>query len=209
MIGIYKITSPSKKIYIGQSRNIKKRWKEHRLTTKKHKSALVNSFLKYGVENHIFEVIEECLIESLNERERYWQEFYNVIDSKKGLNCLLVKTNTKNSIISIETRNKISKAGKGRKFTEEHKNKISIANKGKVYSEETKNKMRLSKLGVKQTKEAIENASFPKRKILLNTETGIYYFGTKEACFAHNLNINTLSSYLNKRAKNKTNIIRV
>ena len=69
--------------------------------------------------------------------------------------------------------------------------------------------MRLSKLGVKQTKEAIENASFPKRKILLNTETGIYYFGTKEACFAHNLNINTLSSYLNKRAKNKTNIIRV
>ena len=48
---------------------------------------LFNSILKYGIENHNIEIIEECDVEQLNCRERYWQEFYNAITN--GLNCIL------------------------------------------------------------------------------------------------------------------------
>jgi group I intron endonuclease len=84
MIGIYKITNPNGKIYIGQSTNIEERW----LKGHKHNSGsgkkLKNSFIKYGWENHIKEDIEECLIEELSDRETYWMEYYD--SYKKGLN---------------------------------------------------------------------------------------------------------------------------
>ena len=71
---IYKITSPSKKLYVGQTRRIpEKRWKEHcqeSLSGKTH--ALSNAIRKYGAENMKFEVIEECRDDMLNEREHYW-----------------------------------------------------------------------------------------------------------------------------------------
>jgi len=74
-IGIYKIISPSNKIYIGQSVNIERRWKGH----KDYKSIgpkLINSYKKYGFENHIREIIEECSIDKLDERETYWKQYY-------------------------------------------------------------------------------------------------------------------------------------
>lgn len=58
--GIYKIISPSNKIYIGQSIDIKRRFRQYREPNrnKKHPK-LNNSFLKYGIDNHTFEIIEE------------------------------------------------------------------------------------------------------------------------------------------------------
>ncbi len=32
---------------------------------------------EYGIDKFQFEIVEECLIEQLNEREQYWIEFYN------------------------------------------------------------------------------------------------------------------------------------
>lgn len=93
MIGIYKITSPSKKIYIGQSTNIEKRFYTYKLLHCKKQPFLFNSLKKYGAENHIFEVIEFCEVEKLNERERYWQDFYNVLEC--GLNLVLTSSNDK------------------------------------------------------------------------------------------------------------------
>jgi group I intron endonuclease len=152
MIGVYKITSPTYKIYIGQSRDIEKRFK-HYLGMYKCTSSqriLYNSFIKHGVKNHVFEIIEHCDFELLNERERYWQDFYDVL-SKKGMNCILTETKLNTRVISKETRDKISKANKGkfsgknnpnygklgklnpffgRKHTEETKKKLSENNKG-------------------------------------------------------------------------------
>jgi len=87
--GIYKITSPSGKIYIGQSNNITKRWTNYKSISKSNdgQPKLKNSFDKYGVNTHIFEVIEECCFENLDCRERYWQDFYNATNT--GLNCVL------------------------------------------------------------------------------------------------------------------------
>jgi len=99
-IGIYKITNPSGKIYIGQSINVIKRKRQYKNIAQniKPQIGIYRSLLKYGWNSHIFEIIEECLIEQLNDRERYWQDFYNVLE--EGLNCVLTKTDTKRRISS-------------------------------------------------------------------------------------------------------------
>jgi hypothetical protein len=102
MIGIYKITNPNGKIYIGQSVNVDKRLKEYKYVCNcKNQPKLYNSLKKYGFTKHIFEVIEECKIGELNTRERYWQEFYHVI-GKEGLNCKLTETIDKSGRMSQE-----------------------------------------------------------------------------------------------------------
>lgn len=102
MIGIYRITSPSNKTYIGQSINVSKRLKEYRyLTNCKTQPKLYNSLVKYGFSQHIFEVIEQCSVEELNVRERHWQDFYNTI-GERGLNCRLTETGDKSGRMSQE-----------------------------------------------------------------------------------------------------------
>lgn len=123
--GIYKITSPSNKIYIGQSIDIDKRFKDYKSLKSKLQRLLHRSFLKYGVDNHIFEIVEECSIDSLNQRERYWQEYYNVLDTTKGLNLKYTETNDRTGLLSEESKKKVSIGNTGKIRTAEHKNKIS------------------------------------------------------------------------------------
>lgn len=59
MIGIYKITSPSGKIYIGQSWNIKARFNKYNKVKCKEQRYLYHSLVKYGVNNHEFEILHE------------------------------------------------------------------------------------------------------------------------------------------------------
>ena len=60
VIRIYKITSPSNKIYIGQSVNIIKRIKRYLILDCESQRKLYNSLKKYDFQNHMFEVIEIC-----------------------------------------------------------------------------------------------------------------------------------------------------
>lgn len=153
MIGIYKITSPSGKIYIGQSIKVEKRIKDY---LKQYKAMstqvrLYNSFLKHGAENHIFEVIEECNIDLLNERERFWQDYYNAI-GLNGLNCVLIKTDSKRTVWSQETRDKLSKSLKG-KFSGEKNpmyGRVGELNYfyGKKHTQETKDKISQKNTGI-------------------------------------------------------------
>lgn len=148
MIGIYKITSPTNKIYIGQSVNIEKRWKYHKLSKDKKCSKLYSSFKKYGVDKHKFEVIHICIENELNELEKYYVDLYNCFNSKYGLN--LKDGGGSKGNVSEETKLKISKATKGRvgkKKTYEQKLEQSIRQKGRVFSKETKLKMSLVKKG--------------------------------------------------------------
>jgi hypothetical protein len=106
MIGIYKITSPSNKIYIGQSINIEKRYYIYSLKSCKTQIKLYHSFLKYGFNNHMFQILEECEESELNNRERYYQDLYNST-GKNGLNCRLTETNDKSGKLSEETIEKM------------------------------------------------------------------------------------------------------
>ncbi len=85
MIGIYKITNKiNGHCYIGQSRNIDKRWRDHKIAShnkndKGYNYPLYQAFRKYGIDNFSFEVIEECSINLLNEKEHYWIKHYSPI----------------------------------------------------------------------------------------------------------------------------------
>ena len=139
MIGIYKITSPSGKIYIGQSVHIQNRFSAYRrLSNCSEQHKLYRSFLKYNVQNHIFEIIEECQLDSLNTRERYWQEFYDTINN--GLNCMLTRDEHRSGKHSQETIEKMVIAAKGKSKSPEHVDKIRQARLGTEQSEDTKQK---------------------------------------------------------------------
>ena len=91
--GIYKITSPTNRIYIGQAVDLDRRYKSYRKYNEKRQIRLYRSIAKYGFLNHKWEIIELCNKEDLNKRERYWQDYYNVV-GKQGLNSML--TNSEN-----------------------------------------------------------------------------------------------------------------
>lgn len=84
MVGIYKITNPDKKVYIGRSQNVFKRFRCYKSTGGKGQPNLYESFSKHGIENHIFEVICECEIIDLKSFEIYFIIKYNSIED--GLN---------------------------------------------------------------------------------------------------------------------------
>lgn len=141
MVGIYKITNPKGKIYIGQSVDIERRHKEHKyLNSHKKQTKLYNSFIKYGIENHNFDVLEECTSEQLNELELYWIYYYNSV-----INGLNIRIGSANGYLSEETRNKISEALKGRKNTwtikEETREKISQSLKEYYKNPESREKI--------------------------------------------------------------------
>jgi len=85
IIGIYKLTSPSGKCYIGQSTNIHQRFREHRRDKKYKHAKLYNAINKYGYDNFKREIIETCSIEELDKREKFWIQSYDAVDS--GYNC--------------------------------------------------------------------------------------------------------------------------
>ena len=79
--GIYKITNIKNQMcYVGQAVDVSNRWKQHikrglgAETPTKNK--LYPVMAKEGVENFTFELIEECSPAQLNDREKYWQEFF-------------------------------------------------------------------------------------------------------------------------------------
>lgn len=143
MVGIYKITSPSNRIYIGQSVNIEKRFISYKkmYIRNEKQTKLHRSFLKYGVDNREFKLIFECIESELNYYERYYQEMFNCIGNN-GLNCRLTKTDDRSGRVSKETLSKMSESAKGNQHwlgkthTQETKNKISLANTGRKYSDE-------------------------------------------------------------------------
>ena len=69
---------------------------------------------------------------------------------------------------STETRNKLSKAGKGKKRSEETKQKMSKAFSGKYVSEETKEKVRQANLGKKLSPETIRKREETRRRNYAN-----------------------------------------
>ncbi len=86
MVGIYKITNKiNHKIYIGQSNDIKRRFQEHQTAGGRSRIPVDLAIKKYGKENFLYEVLEECPISELNEKESYWITKLNTI--KNGYNC--------------------------------------------------------------------------------------------------------------------------
>lgn len=97
MVGIYKITNPEGKSYIGLSREIEVRWKSYKNMQFQSNNLLKESFKKYGYDNHNFEILEEIQLIAdtygkntaiLRKQERYWIDkldtFHNGLNQNGG-----------------------------------------------------------------------------------------------------------------------------
>lgn len=86
MVGIYMYKNKQNgKIYIGQSVNINRRRREH-LQNPSESSKFDNHLKALGEEAFEFSILEECKAEELDEREKYWINFYNSIENGYNIN---------------------------------------------------------------------------------------------------------------------------
>lgn len=87
--GIYYIKNKTNgKMYIGKSIDIQKRWKSHKTQLKNGNHVnphLQSSWDKYGDNAFEFSIIEECACEELNDREKYWIQFYDSFNNGYNL----------------------------------------------------------------------------------------------------------------------------
>lgn len=220
MIGIYKITSPSNRVYIGQSVELETRFLKYKNNCN-NQTKLKRSFNKYGFENHKFEILEECDIPELNNKERYWQDYYESVS--KGLNCRATASDKKSGYLSNETKAKLSESKKGKRLGFEPWNKgikapkISEAlrgkfagslnpNYGKKQSDYNKEMSRKANLGRKHSKEVNMSKGRNARAVRC-TNTGIIFRSYVEAALEYGIKPKVLMQYLSGARTNKTSLI--
>lgn len=159
------------KVYVGQSVNLKRRWRDHRkaLDSSRHGNCyLQHAWVKHGSQAFAFNILEECAEEELNEREAFHIESFNSLSRNSGYNLEVLVGGRKQ--ISEETRAKMaaSKIGrpmhpatlaafpgchKGRTRSEEFKENLRRLNTGKNASEETRQRLSESHKGHFPTEE--------------------------------------------------------
>lgn len=90
MIGIYLITNTdNNKVYVGQSVDVNGRLNYHKRNLEKNthpNQYLQRSYNKHGKDVFKFEVIEECTLDTLDEREVYWISYYQSTLRDRGYN---------------------------------------------------------------------------------------------------------------------------
>lgn len=212
MIGIYKIINPKGRIYIGQTIDFNRRYREYSIINKSLSSQikLYRSLNKHGFNNHIIEFIEECEESQLNNRERYWQEFYDVV--KSGLNCKYQHCDSKSGKLSDEIKIKIGNSNKNKIRTQEQKDNISKKLKGLKQSQETIDKRRNTIMN--KPREFFKRYALKKRgennpnaKKVICTETGKIWNTITDCANDIDIRMKLLSRYLNNVHPNKTTII--
>lgn len=96
--GIYIITCLiSNKSYIGQAKDIRKRLREHLMALNyyhknginkyKENDHLIKAWNKYGENNFMFDILELCNIDKLNDREIYWISYYKSYENGYNMTC--------------------------------------------------------------------------------------------------------------------------
>ena len=167
MTGIYMIRNKENgKVYIGQSRDISRRWQDHRylLSHNLHDNGhLQNAYNKYpGAFEFI--VLLECPEEQLNIAEETLIEFFMGCDKNYGYNIERKPRGAGKH--SEETLKKISVARMGHPVSDETRKLLSDALLGRPLSDETKQKM---------------SESSARRKPIICIETGTIYRSIKSA----------------------------
>ena len=136
MIGIYKIENLNNgKIYIGQSNDIARRFYEHMTKGTSSRIPVDEVIQKEGASSFSYEIVEECSVEDLNEREKFWIKFFkaNIYGYNKnegGLTDLIGSHNpnsklTENDVIKI--RQAYNSHLKQKDVYEDYKNIISFS----------------------------------------------------------------------------------
>ena len=136
MIGIYKITEKDNPtiFYVGQSNNIERRFKEHIQKSYKQSRIPFDQYIDIkGKDAFRYEVLEECTVEELNAKEKYWIEQLNATQSGNIFNggaSNLIGNNNPNAKLTeadvIKIRQAYQNHMRQRDVYEEYKDIISF-----------------------------------------------------------------------------------
>lgn len=186
MIGIYKITNPKGKIYIGSSNNIPRRMLFYKNLHCKGQCKIYRSIIKYGWENHTFEIVELCSLENLRLKEHEYGVLYDVL-SDNGLNLSIPKIGDSFIATSDETRTKISNAHK------------------KIYSADVQKRLyeAKKKVGWIQKEETKSKISKTLSKRVIHIESKQEFNSLKEAAAFFNIPYGSLTCEMSKREENR------
>lgn len=163
IIGIYTITSPSGRVYIGQSWDIRRRWYCHRQDRRADGLAIRRSFAKHGVDEHSFEVIHRLSADATQNDLNYWERFYIERAKRNGIRLLNMTDGGSNGRPTDEVRAKLRQPK-----SNEHRARISRAvarqwaeglKGGKSPSSETRSKISTTMTGRTYSAERVAKAS--------------------------------------------------
>ncbi len=173
--GIYQILNiKNGKFYIGGTVNFKRRWLDHkkRLRSNKHHSPhLQAAWNLYGEESFEFKIVLICDKDDLDMYEQSFLDFYKPWDNEIGYNVQISVQSHRGMSPSKETREKLSKALKGRYFSPETRQKLSDAAKGRKKTPEQIEKQRKAVTGRKATDEERAKMSIAQSGKVLSEET--------------------------------------
>lgn len=226
---IYKITSPSGRVYMGKSICLDNRLSSYKTLNCKSQPKLYNSLVKYGYDNHSLEVIDSFFGDNLfaNGKEMFWIRSYMSNSNKwvstysydKGLNLTDGAEGMTGYKYSEESKRKMSIAGRGkpkyklrgRPMSEETKRKLSEKGKlrpspnlGKKLSEERKRQIGVSKVGNKYML-GKSHSEETRKKI---AETRAVRYGNTPI-LVYDLNMDFIAEYPSKReAHRETGVAR-
>lgn len=166
--GIYTITSPSARVYVGQSRHVYQRFRFYRYDKRKGtQPALDASFRKYGVSAHIFELAHWLPLDVAQSRLDYFEQLY--MDSYRSrhirlLNCReggyrgalhpaqaeKIRAKLIGHAVSAETREKLRRAHTGKKHGDLHAERSGRVWRGRKrgpMSDQHKKKLSAARMG--------------------------------------------------------------
>ena len=178
--GIYKLThKDSGKVYIGQSKHLKRRLNEHRRCEKSDdkkgsQSVVRRAIKKYSFDAFDFEIILYCQEgEYMNMMETKLIQFYDCL-VPKGYN---VRDGGNKVFMSEEGRKRVSKANSGRIVSEETRLKLSESGK-KAYlnnprDDEWNQKLSIASTGKKKSEEHKLKISECRKQFIKNNPDSI------------------------------------
>lgn len=132
MVGIYKIHSPSGKVYIGQSWDIITRKSSYKKCRKKQ-AHLYNSINKYGWHMHSFYIIHELPEDVTQSVLDIYEQLYMDLYKSAGFELLNIREGGSRGKLSEDSKRKVSEGNRGKIRSEEFKQRVSEQMKGNKY----------------------------------------------------------------------------
>ena len=151
---------PTRKKYIGKTKNEYHRKKRHEHNVRKGiVSKFYNAVRKYGWESFVYGIINEVEFEILNEREIFYISKFDTYNNGYNLTIGGDGNTVPGELCRLRSRE--SRLGKPR--SEEFKQKLREALLGRPRSEEVKQKLREANLGKKWSEELKKRVSEQKK----------------------------------------------
>jgi group I intron endonuclease len=162
---LYRLTSPSGKVYIGITKNAHKRWQQHALAADRGSKITIHAAIrKYGFDNFkkeilltsTFSYVKEMEVKAVAAFNCIAPNGYNLTKGGDGIVGFKHSDKTKTLIstalighsVSDKTKESLSKSLKGKKIhTEDSKRKISAYQLGRPKSQEMRERLSSSTKG--------------------------------------------------------------